>query len=234
MKLEINATTRKMQGTSASRRLRHAGRVPGILYGGTQSATPIDIDHNELYHKLRNEKFHASVLSMKLDGAEQQVLLRDVQMHPFRPLVAHVDFQRVMADQKIHMKVPLHFVNAENSPGVKIAKGLIAHIMNEVDIICLPKDLPEFLEVDLGELQAGHSVHVNEMKLPDGVALTPRLRLENSVVATVVIPKEVTAEEDAAAAAAPSAADVPAIAQAAPKEEDKAAAGKDKDKDKKK
>jgi large subunit ribosomal protein L25 len=232
MKIEIGANSRKVQGTSASRRLRHEGRVPGILYGGKQDATPIDLDHNELYHKLRLEAFHASILSMKLDGADQQVLLRDYQMHPFRQLVTHVDFQRVMADAKIHMKVPLHFINVENSPGVKLAKGLVNHVMNEIDVTCLPKDLPEYIEVDLGNLTAGHSVHANEVIFPPGVALIPKLKLENPVVATIVIPKEVVVEEEAVITTATAAADVPATAQAAPKEDEKAAASKDKEKKK--
>jgi large subunit ribosomal protein L25 len=235
MKIEINATTRGLQGTGASRRLRRAGKVPGIVYGGGKNATPIELDHNELFHKLKMEAFHASVLNMKLDGGEQQVLLRDVQMHPFRSIVGHVDFQRVEADQKIHMKVPLHFINAEIAPGVKLAGGLASHVMNEIDIVCLPANLPEYIEVDLANLAAGHSIHVKELNLPTGVEVTSRLRLENPVVATIVIPKAVTAEEEAATAAAvPAAADVPAVAQPPKEKVEEKAADKGKDKEKKK
>lgn len=218
MKIEINATSRKLQGTGASRRLRHSGKVPGIIYGGSQPAQTIEFDHNALYHQLRQEAFHASILSMNLDGNKEQVLLRDVQMHPFRQLVLHVDFQRVAQDRKIHMKVPLHFVNAEVSPGVKTSGGIVSHIMTELDITCLPKDLPEFIEIDLSEMTAGHSLHVSDIKLPQGVEVAHKG--ENSPVATVTIPRAVAAEEEAeaaqaAAASAAAAAAAPAAAPAA-------------------
>jgi large subunit ribosomal protein L25 len=228
VKIEIKAVNRTVEGKGASRRLRRAGRVPGILYGAAESAQPIELDHNELFYKLKLEAFHASILDMNLDGKKLQVLLRDTQWHPFRQQVAHVDFQRIAADQKIHMKVPLHFKNAEISPGVKTAGGVVNHVMNEVDIVCLPADLPEFIEVDLVNLQAGHSIHVSELTLPKGVALTNRVKMDDPPVATIVIPKVVVEEETAAAA--PAAADVPTTAQgAAPKEGEAAAAG-DKDK----
>ena len=229
MKIEITATTRKTQGTGASRRLRIAGRVPGIVYGGSEKPTPIELDHNEIFHKLRAEAFHSSILNMKLDGADQQVLLRDVQRHPFRQLVGHVDFQRIDANTKIHMKVPLHFINDDVAPGVKLSGGLVSHVMNEIDVICLPKDLPEFIQVDLANLVAGHSLHVNELTLPAGVDVVAKVKLENPVIATIVIPRAAIAEEEEAAAVA--AAEVPATAQA-PKEivDDKAPAKKDEKK----
>jgi len=150
MKIAITATTRNGQGTGASRRLRHANKVPGIIYGGgaNTTATAIELDHNDIFHKLRHEEFHASILDMTLDGKAQQVLLRDVQMHAWKQIVLHVDFQRVSADQKIHMKVPLHFINADICPGVKISSGIVSHVLNELNISCLPKDLPKFIEVD--------------------------------------------------------------------------------------
>ena len=221
MKIEITAVTRQAQGTS-SRRLRTAGRVPGILYGGGIDATPIDLDHNDIYHKLRSEAFHASILSMKLDGVDQQVLLRDVQMHPFRQIVGHVDFQRVSADAKIHMKVPLHFINEDISPGVKLSSGIVSHVINELNIMCLPKDLPEFIQVDLSNLTAGHSLHVKDLPLPSGVDIVAKVRMENPVVATIIIPRAVKEDEEAAAIAA---ADVPATAQPV-KADDKAAPAK--------
>jgi large subunit ribosomal protein L25 len=226
LKIEINATARSVQGKGASRRMRREGKVPGILYGAGKDAQTIELDHNELFHKLKLEAFHASILDMKLDGQKTQVLLRDTQWHPFRQQVAHIDFQRVAADQKIHMKVPLHFKNGEVSPGVKLAGGLVNHVMNEIDITCLPGDLPEFIEVDLSNLQAGHSIHVSEVTMPKGVALTNRLRMDDPPVATIVIPKVVTEEEEAAAAAvAPAAGEVPTTAQAAAPKEGEAAAG---------
>ena len=223
MAIEVVAQSRKAQGTGASRRLRIAGKVPGIIYGGKKVAQPIELDHNAIYHQLRNEKFHASILTLALDGSPEQVLLRTVNMHPFRPQVQHVDFQRVSADEKIHMKVPLHFVNAELSPAVKTQGGMISHVITELDIRCLPKDLPEFIEVDLSEVTIGHSVHLKDLKMPVGVEAHVR-GAENPAVVTAQIPRAAIAEEEAAAAAAPAAADVPAAKQ---KEGEAAAPGKD-------
>ena len=166
MAIEISARKREVQGTGASRRLRRLGRVPGIVYGGEQGPVTIELDHKDLYLNLRNEKFHASILTLEVGGAKQQVLLRAVNMHPFKAQVQHIDFQRVSKDKKIHMKVPLHFINAENSPGVKEQGGLANHVLNELDITCLPDDLPGFIEVDMGNLAMGNSIHVKELKLP--------------------------------------------------------------------
>ena len=216
MKIAIKAEPRTLQGTGASRRLRRESKVPGILYGAGKDAQPIEVDHKELWFKLKMEAFHASILEMELGAEKSQVLLRDYQMHPFRPMILHVDFQRVDANKKIHMSVPLHFVNEEISPGVKVAGGIVEHVMKELEIQCLPKDLPEFIEVDLANLQAGHSLHVSALKLPDGVeAIVPKG--EDPTIATVVIPRVMTADEEAAELAAttvaPAAADVPTIAQ---------------------
>ncbi len=176
MHIEINANKREAQGTGASRRLRRAGRVPGIVYGGGKDAQAVDFDHKELFFALKNEAFHSSVLDLALDGAKESVLLRDFQMHPYKPLVLHVDFQRVDATHKIHMKVPLHFVNADIAPGVKLGGGVVNHILTEVDVSCLPGVLPEFIEVDLGKLEAGQSLHLSDLKLPAGVELTALAR----------------------------------------------------------
>ncbi|MGZ5038420.1 MAG: 50S ribosomal protein L25/general stress protein Ctc [Usitatibacter sp.] len=225
MKIEIKAEPRSVQGTGASRRLRRESKVPGVIYGASKEAQAIQLDHKELWFKLKMEAFHASILDMHLGDEKSQVVLRDYQMHPFKPLILHADFLRVAADKKIHMRVPLHFVNAEISPGVKVAGGLVQHVMNELEILSLPKDLPEFIEVDLSNLQAGHSLHLSGVKLPPGVeAISPKD--EDPTVATIVIPKVMTADEEAAelaATAAPSAADVPTIAQEAVKEEGGAA-----------
>jgi large subunit ribosomal protein L25 len=244
MKIAIKAEPREAQGSGASRRLRLTDKVPGILYGGGKEATPIQLDHKDLFFKLKQEAFHASILDMEVGSEKAQVLLRDYQMHPFRQRVLHADFQRVAADKKIHMRVPLHFVNAEISPGVKVAGGLVQHVMNELEISCLPKDLPEYIEVDLKDLQAGHSLHLSSLPLPPGVeAIVPKG--EDPTVATVVIPRVMTAEEEAAEAAATasvSAADVPTTAQKAKEDEPAAGApagkagdkGADKKDDKKK
>ena len=225
MKIEIKAEPRSVQGTGASRRLRRESKVPGVVYGASKDPQAIQLDHKELWFKLKMESFHASILELELSGEKSQVVLRDYQMHPFKPLILHADFLRVAADKKIHMKVPLHFVNAEISPGVKVAGGLVQHVMNELEILSLPKDLPEFIEVDLSNLQAGHSLHLSGVKLPPGVeAVSPKD--EDPTVATIVIPKVMTADEEAAElalTAAPSAADVPTIAQEAVKEEGGAA-----------
>src|SRR5512133_3551024 len=204
MTVEINATIRKAQGTGASRRLRNSGRVPGIVYG-TGEASMIELDHNELYHKLRSEAFHASVLTLNLDGKKESVLLRDFVMHPYRQQVQHIDFQRIDATHKMHKKVPLHFVNAEIAPGVKQGGGKISHVMTELDITCLPKDLPSFIEVDLGKLELGHSVHVSDLKLPKGVEIAAHgTHTSEAVVATVQVPRgTVEAAAEAAAEAAP-------------------------------
>jgi large subunit ribosomal protein L25 len=226
MKFEINANPRKVQGTGASRRLRRAGRVPGIVYGGDKGAVNIEIDHRELYQHLINEKFHASILTLKLDGATEQVLLRAFNMHPVKSQVQHIDFQRVSKDKKIHMKVPLHFVNAEKSPGVKDQQGVMTHVLNELDITCFPDDLPEFIEVDLGQLSVGKSVHLREITLPRGVEAVLH-KGEDPVVATCTMPALVT-EEEVAAEAVPAAGEVPTTEQAAPAEKTEEAAAGDK------
>ena len=215
--IEISARKRAAQGTGASRRLRSAGKVPGILYGGSTAAVNIELDHQALYLNLRNERFHASILTLDLEGQKEQVLLRALNMHPYKMQVQHVDFQRVSKDKKVTLKVPLHFVNAEKSPGVKEQGGLVSHVLNELNVSCLPGDLPEFIEVDLGSLTVGHSMHVRDLQLPKGVE--PVLhRNENPVVATVIIPSLVTEEEETAAAAV-AASEVPTTEQAAaPKE----------------
>ncbi len=231
--IEVTATPRSVQGTGASRRLRRTGKVPGIVYGADQPAQVIELDHNALYLQMRSEAFHASILNMSLDGKKQRVLLRNVQMHPWKSQVLHVDFQRVSANQKIHMKVPLHFKNADVAPGVKVGGGIVSHVMTDIDISCLPDDLPEFIEVDLANLQLGHSVHLAELTLPKGVESVQLIRGDNAVVATVQIPKvieeepapteaAVAVEGEAVAAegtAAPGA--TPAVPAAEDKKEDK-------------
>jgi large subunit ribosomal protein L25 len=197
MQIEISADKRVLQGKGASRRLRGCGKVPGIIYGGENQAQAIELDHNNLYHKLKLEAFHASILSIDLGGKKEQVLLRDLQMHPFKLQVLHIDFQRVDQSKKIHMKVPLHFVNAEVSPGVKLSGGIVSHVFTELDISCLPKDLPEFIEVDLIDLSANNSVHLKDLKMSPGVEIPALTKGGNPAVATIVIPRAVVSEESA-------------------------------------
>jgi len=236
--IEFTAFPRATEGRGASRRMRRSGKAPGIVYGGTTPPQPIELDHNALIHALRNEVFHASILTMKVDGASTQVLLRDVQMHPFRNEVLHVDFQRIDPSRKIHMKVPLHFVNEAQSPAVKSEGAIISHVMTEIDIACLPKDLPEFIEVDLSDLDTAHSLHVSGVKLPAGVSIVSR-RTGDPVVATAVVPKAVAETEEtavegeaAAAGAAPAAEAKPAAAET--KGDDKVGGKKESGKDDKK
>lgn len=186
--MKFNATARSVQGSSASRRLRRAGRVPAIVYGGTGAPLNIELDHNEIYHALRKEEFHASILSMEVDGGKgEQVLLRAVQWHPYKQQVMHVDFQRVDAKQALHTKVPLHFLNAENSPAVKLSSAVITHVLNELEITCLPAALPQFIEVDLANLVAGASVHLADIKLPKGVTYVSHGGDANPVLASALV-----------------------------------------------
>ncbi|MGH8736924.1 MAG: 50S ribosomal protein L25/general stress protein Ctc [Burkholderiales bacterium] len=229
--MEINATKRETQGTGASRRLRRVGKVPGIVYGGDRQPVNIELDHKDLLKKLHTEAFHASILTLKLDGGAEQVLLRTFNMHPYKGEVQHVDFQRVSKEKKINMKVPLHFVNAELSPGVKEQGGVASHVMNELNIACLPDDLPEFVEIDMAGLSVGGSIHVKDIQLPKGVEAILH-KTENPVVASVLLPTLIAEEEEAPAAeAAPAASEVPTSAQAAPeKAPESAAADKGGDK----
>ena len=200
--MKFVAFERSKQGTGASRRLRNTGRTPGIVYGGTATPQAIELDHNALWHALKKEAFHASILDMELNGTSSQVLLRDVQYHPFKQLVLHVDFQRVDANTKMHKKVPLHYSGEENSPAVKLDQCLVNHVITELDISCLPKDLPEFIAVDLSKLTKGQSLHLNDITLPAGVTAVTHGQA-NPVLVSVVATKE--EEAPAAEAAAPAA-----------------------------
>jgi large subunit ribosomal protein L25 len=220
MNIEFTAFPRTSEGRGASRRMRRTGKAPGIVYGGTAKPTPIELDHNALFHALRNEAFHSSILTMKLDGAATRVLLRDVQMHPFRNEILHVDFQRVDENRKIHMKVPLHFVNGETSPAVKLSGAIISHVTPDLDVSCLPKDLPEFIEVDLSQLEVGHSIHVSAVKLPPGVTVVSHGRMD-PVVAAAIVPRAHAETEEAAAGAEGAAAPAEAEAKAPEKKEEK-------------
>ena len=201
--MKFVAFERAKQGTGASRRLRITGRTPGIVYGGKGEPHLIELDHNALWHALKKESFHASILDMELNGASSQVLLRDVQYHPFKQLVLHIDFQRVEADTLLHMKVPLHYSGQENSPAVKADACLVNPVITELEIACLPADLPEFIAVDLSGLKKGTSLHVNDITLPKGVKAVVHGK-NNPVLVSVVSVAEEAAPEAAAPAAAPA------------------------------
>lgn len=197
------AFERAKQGTGASRRLRNSGRTPGIVYGGAAEPQAIELDHNALWHALKKEAFHSSVLEMEIAGATSKVLLRDVQYHPYKQLVLHVDFQRVDPSKKIHTKVPLHFMNQETNPAVKLSGAIISHVLNEIEVVCLPASLPEFVEVDLAKIEAGQSLHAKDIALPADVTLVAHVEAENPVVASATVPAGAVAaaegEEGAAA-----------------------------------
>ncbi|MBX3625716.1 MAG: 50S ribosomal protein L25/general stress protein Ctc [Rhizobacter sp.] len=201
--MKFVAFERTKQGTGASRRLRNADKVPGIVYGAG-TPTMIELDHNALFHALKKEAFHSTILEMELAGKTSQVLLRDYQLHPFRQIVLHVDFQRVDATTKITKKIPLHFVNEENSPAVKTDKCLVNHVVTELRIQCLASALPEYITIDLGELTKGQSLHVSDLKLPAGITVVTQGKPNPVIVSTSVVAEEEEAAPVVAVAAAPA------------------------------
>jgi len=203
--MKVIAFNRNLQGSGASRRLRNSGQTPGIIYGGAEAPVLIALDGNALYHALKKEAFHSSILDLEIDGKSQQVLLRDFQMHAFKQLVLHADFQRVDANSKVHKKIALHFVNADVSPAVKLHGAVVSHVLSELEVSCNPADLPEFITVDLSTIDVGHSIHVADLKLPAGV--TAVTHGSNKTVATAAVP---AGQASADAAAAEPAAAAPA------------------------
>jgi large subunit ribosomal protein L25 len=187
--MKFTAFERNLQGTGASRRLRNAGKTPGIVYGAGIAPQNIELDHNALYHAMRKEAFHSSILEMELNGQVQKVLLRDYQTHPYKPLVLHVDFQRIDATTKIHKKVPLHFINEAESPAVKLDKCIINHVTTVLEIECLAEQLPEFITVDLSNVVKGQSIHVEDLKLAAHIKVVTHGR-KSPTLATVVAPVE--------------------------------------------
>jgi large subunit ribosomal protein L25 len=213
--MKFVAFPRAKQGTGASRRLRITGRTPGIVYGGTGEPLLVELDHNALWHAIKKEAFHSSILDMEVDGKAAKVLLRDVQMHPYKQLILHIDFQRVEASTKLHMKVPLHYSGEEESQAVKLEHCLLNHVMTELDISCLPANLPEFIKVDLSGLKKGFSLHLNDIKLPEGVTAVTRGKVNPVLVSVVTSAAEASEAADEAAATTPAAAPA-AGAKAAP------------------
>jgi large subunit ribosomal protein L25 len=197
----IIAELRDVQGTGASRRLRHAGKIPAILYGSGKDTAMLTLSHNSLYHNMEDESFHSSILTVEIDGKKEKAILRDVQMHAYKQLIMHIDLQRVSAKDKIHMNVPFHFTGAEEAPGVKVESGIVSHLITELDIVCLPDDLPEFISIDISALNLGDSIHLSEITLPEGVESSALSHGDDLAVVTVVAVRatveedEVTAEE---------------------------------------
>lgn len=218
----VNAEPRVEQGTGASRRLRKTGRLPAIVYGGNKPPQSLSVDHNELWKNLKHESFYSKILTLKIGAESEQVVLKDLHRHPVREEVMHMDLQRVLADVAIRMRIPLHFLGEAVAPGVKTGGGIFEHLANEVEIECLPKDLPEFIEVDVSAMNVNDSIHLSQLVIPAGVTLV-ELKHDNDVaVVAVHLPRAAKAEDEAAPEAAAT-AEVPASAQKAP--DAKAAAG---------
>ena len=227
MKIEINAVLRDAKGTGASRRLRHEGKVPGVLYGGNGDAKSIELNAKDLYMQFKHEAFHASILTLNLDGKKESVLLRDYQMHPVRNNIQHIDLQRIDENKKLSVKIPFHFLNEDVAPGVKLEGGVVSHIMVDVDISCLPKDLPTYIEVDLVNLSIGDSIHLSEIKAPEGVELTALSEENDPIITSVSKPKVVVEETPVAAEVEEGAEAAEEGAEAAEGGDEKAAEGGD-------
>jgi large subunit ribosomal protein L25 len=212
---ELVAEFREMQGKGASRRLRHEGKVPAILYGGHSEARALTLSHQKLLIMLENERFYSTILNLKVGDQTQAAILKDVQRHPYKNAIVHIDFQRVEDNQKIRISIPLHFVGAAVSPGVKSQGGMVSHMRTEVEVSCLPKDLPEFIEVDLSGLSLNESIHLSQLKVPASVELVA-LAKEDAAVVAIHSPRAEEPEPTAvAAAAATEGAATPAAAPAA-------------------
>ncbi len=211
---KIKAYGRKDEGKGASRRLRHAGRTPAVVYGGDAAPQSIEVEHEPLWLAQQNDWFYSSIISLEIDGKVESVLLRDMQRHPYKQLVMHLDFQRVKAGEKLHTRVPLHFINIEDSPAGKNSEVSVTSELNDVEVTCLPKDLPEFIEVDLSKINTGDTVHLSDVKLPKGVELVhPIDEAHNPAVAVARLNRTAAADEAADEAAAAEAAEAAAEAQ---------------------
>ncbi len=214
---EINATTRKGLGTGNSRRLRNAGQVPGVLYGAGKEPTAITLVHTDVVQHLAHEAFYSHILTLNLDSKPEKVVLKDVHRHPARPRVDHMEFQRVSDTTRIRMHVPFHFVGEEAAPGVKLGGGIVTHLMNHGDVICMAKDLPEFIEIDVSKMEIGDSVHLSDIKLPAGVKFAALVQgVDHDLpVVSIHVPRAAVEEAvEAAPAAAEAAAEQPAAPSA--------------------
>lgn len=197
---EINANLRDVQGKGASRRLRRAGLVPGVVYGGGDDPVNIQFEHNDLYQHTQHEAFYSHILNLTVDGKSQRVVLRDMQRHPFKPSINHIDFQRINENKALTMRVPLHYINEEQCVGVKVSGGIISHLITELEISCLPKDLPEYIEVDVLELEMGSALHLSDLKVPEGVEIAALMHGGDSAqpVVSVHAPRVETEDTDVA------------------------------------
>lgn len=220
-KFELQAELRTTKGTGASRRLRRQGMVPAVLYGAGKEPVMLSLPHDKVWHDMQNEAFATSILTVRAGSGADQAILRDIQMHPFKPRIQHIDLQRISATEKLHISVPLHFVGAESAPGVKQQGGIVSHLVTEVDVSCLPSQLPEFLTVDVSGLHIGDSIHLSNIPVPEGVTLTALTHGNDLAVVTVSLVRA-AAEVEEAAPAEVAASEVPATEQKeAPKKEGK-------------
>lgn len=211
---ELNAVIRPDVGKGASRRLRRDDKVPAIVYGAHAAPQNISLEHNKINRALENEAFYTKILTLNVDGKPEKVVLKSLQRHPYKPRIAHVDFQRISATEKIIMRIPLHFMGADVAPGVKQAGGIVSHLMSQVEVRCLPADLPEFIEVDLSKLELNQTIHLSNLVLPKNVEIIALTHKEDKPVATVYIPVAIE-EETAAPTAAPVESETGATAEGA-------------------
>lgn len=215
VKFELQAELRTAKGTGASRRLRRDGLVPVVMYGAGKDPVMLSVPHDTVFHEIQNEAFFTSILTVKFGQQSDQAILRDLQMHPYKPRVQHMDLQRISATEKLHISVPLHFVGEDVAPGVKQQGGIVSHLVTEVDVSCLPSQLPEFLTVDVSAMSIGDSIHLSNLAVPEGVSLTALAHGNDLAVVTISVVRASTeAEEGAPAAVEPSA--VPATEQKEP------------------
>ena len=202
VEFQLDAESRTDMGKGASRRLRRAGKVPGILYGGKKAPAPVTFPHKDVAKSLEHEAFYSHILTVKIGGKSEKAVLKDLQRHPFKPIIMHLDLQRVTATDKIRVHVPLHFIGEDVAPGVKLRSGIVTHLMKHVDVTCLAKDLPEFIEVDVSPLDVGDSVHLSDLKLPSGVEIPGLVAGEEHdlPVVSIVLPRAAMETEEVAAA----------------------------------
>ena len=188
---ELKAEPRNELGKSASRRLRRSGRIPGTVYGANKEPQSISLSHNEVLHQLDHEAFYSSILTIKVSAESERVVVKDLQRHPYKPDILHIDFLRIDEKQKITMRVPIHFINEQQCVGVRSGGGQVSHILTELEISCLPRDLPEYIDVDLADVNVGESVHLSDIVLPEGVEIYALQRGgdEMASVASVNIPR---------------------------------------------
>jgi len=198
-KVIIDAQARKDVGKGASRRLRRLDRVPGIVYGSNKTPASITMEHKAVARALENESFYTSIFDLSVDGVVEQVILKDLQRHPFKPRIMHMDLQRISADEKLTIAIPVHFSGADVAPGVKLSGGMIAHHMAEIEVRCLPKDLPEFIEVDLSNLAINQGVNLSELNLGEGIEIVALTHGDDKVIANVYMPRTAAEEENVVA-----------------------------------